>query len=215
MADFLSLLTSIPGLMADFSGSTSDPYADQKKQLAGRMAQISAAQTDTSNPLYKQLYGQYQDQNRQSMAQTIAEAQAQNRMANRNGRTPLFDPSRGGETLFRSLMQGYQGQNQQADQQTRQALAGALGGTGSTGNFYNQITPGAARANSQQLAGYQGVSDIVRNVMQPSQTQTQQAPQGYDSPYASLYGPKNTQYKDPNAGLYGTTQPYGITGGGY
>lgn len=218
MADFLSLLTAIPSLMADFSGSTSDPYADQKKQLAGRMAQISAAQTDTSNPLYKQLYGQYQDQNRQNMAQTIAESQAQNRMATANGRTPLFSPERGGETLFRNLMQGYQGLNTQADAQTRQALSTALGGTNSTGNFFNQITPGAAKTNTQQLSGFQGISDILRNLtsgQKNSANTVTQAPQGYQSPYASLYGPRNQNYTDPNANVFPTNQTYGITGGGY
>lgn len=164
MADFLSMLTSVPSLISDFSGGTSDPYQKQKNLAAGQMAQISSALTDTSNPLYKQLYGQYQDQNRQNMAQVISEAQGQNRMNTAMGRTPLFDPSRGGETMFRSLMSGYQDLGTHSDQQTRQALAGALGSNGSTLNAYNTAGQGAARANTAQLSGYQGLSDILKNL---------------------------------------------------
>lgn len=176
--DFLSAISAIPGLISNFSGKTSNPYGDEQKQLAGRMAQISAAQTDTSNPLYKQLYGQYQDQNRQSLAQTIAETQAQNRMATGMGRTPLLDPNRGGETLFRGLMQGYQGLNNTADQQTRQALMQAQAGTGAAGTYYNNITPQAVAGNKSQLQGYQTISDMLRSGL---------GNQGYQSPYAGLY----------------------------
>lgn len=160
--DLFSLLTSIPSLMSDFSGSTSAPYLPQQEQIANRMNQLSQAQTDTNNPLYKQLYGQYQQQNRNNLAQVIAEAQAQNRMNTRMGRTPLFDPSRGGETLFRSLMQNYQNQGVQADTQAREALKGAMGGSTTSLAGYNAISPYAQRANAQQLSGYQGIYDLLR-----------------------------------------------------
>lgn len=169
--DLLSLLTAIPGIKADFNKSTSSPYQKQQEELAQRMAQITSAQTDTSNPLYKQIYGNYADQNRQNMAQVIAEAQGQNRMATGMGRTPLFDPGRGGETLFRSLMQQQQGAGVQADQQTRQALSGALSGTNMAGNYYNQISPMTAKGNSQELAGYQGISDLLRGMTANQQQQ--------------------------------------------
>jgi hypothetical protein len=161
MADFLSLLTSIPSLMANFSGSTSNPYGREQEALARRMSEISAAQTDVNNPLYKQLYGQYQDQNRQSLAQTVAELQGQNRMNTRNGRTPLFSPDRGGEAIFRNLMQGYQGLGNQADAQTRQALSAAMGGAASTGSLYNAISPNAAEASKKKLAGFGSIFDIL------------------------------------------------------
>lgn len=201
--DLLSLLTAVPGLISDFNKSTSDPYQKQQEDVANRMSQISAAQTDTSNPLYKQLYGQYADQNRQNMASVIAEAQGQNRMNTNMGRTPLFDPSRGGETMFRSLMQQQQGAGLQADQQTRQALQGALNGANSTGNYYNQISPMTARGNSQQLAGYQGISDLLRSGMTPNTTQ-QTGTQA--SPYASLYSNTNQQ-TDPSVAF--ASQGYG------
>lgn len=198
MADFLSLLTAIPSLMADFSGSTSDPYEQQKKAAAGNMANISAAMTDTSNPLYKQLYGQYQDQARQNMAQVISQAEGQNRMNATMGRTPLFDPARGGETMFRSLMQGYQGMGQQSDLQTRQALQGALGANNSTGNMFNTAGAGAARAGAANLSGYQGISDLLKTF--GSNNSTPQAPA--TSPMTMMPNSPNSQFLQP-----GYTQP--------
>lgn len=189
MADFLSLLGLVPSLIANFSGSTSNPYGKQQDATAARMAQISAAQTDTSNPLYKQLYGQFQDQNRQSMAQTISEAQAQNRMNTGMGRTALFSPERGGETIFRNLMQGYQGMGQQADQQTRQALMQAQAGTQATGKYYNEITPSAVAGDQSQQQGYQTIFDTLRGVGQPS---------GYQSPYAGMTAQNNISGNNNN-----------------
>lgn len=204
--DFLSLISAVPSLMADFSGSTSDPYAEDKKKLAQRMESISAAQGDVNNPLYKQIYGQYQDQNRQNLAQTIAEAQAQNRMNTSMGRTPLFDPSRGGEQMFRALMQGQQGLGAQSDQQTRQALQGMSTGAGNAGTFYNNITPGAARANAQGIHGFTQIEDLLRGATQPQTQQPSlsqpaaatptpygmamsgQQPWVYDSPYKQFTG---------------------------
>lgn len=161
--DFFSALGAIPTIMGLFDKKTVNPYGKQQDAMAARMAQISAAQTDTSNPLYKQLYGQYQDQNRQNMAQTIAEAQAQNRMAQGMGRTPLFSPERGGENIFRNLMQGYQGMNQQADQQTRQALEGAATTTGNASTVYGNINKPAAMSNLSPLMGYQMAGNMAQN----------------------------------------------------
>lgn len=155
MSDFFSALGAIPTIMGLLNKKTTNPYGAQEKQMAGRLAQISAAQTDTSNPLYKQLYGQYQDQNRQTLAQTIAEMQGQNRMNTSMGRTPLLSPERGGETIFRNLMQGYQGMNNNADQQTRQALQGAAGTAGAAGTYYNAINKDQAMSNLSPLIGYQ------------------------------------------------------------
>ncbi len=167
--DFLSTLLALPALKSEFSGDSS-PYLKQQKQLAAQQQQISGALTDTNNPLYQQLYGQYQQQNHNNLASVIAEAQGQNRMATGMGRTPLFDPSRGGETIFRSLMQGYQDSGAQSDQQTRQALLGAAGVTESGLKGYNSITPYGRDVNSQKLAGYKGVSDLLngQNSSMPS-----------------------------------------------
>lgn len=167
MADFLSLLLGgLPSIISNFNGSAT-PYLPQQEKLAKQQAELSRAQTDPNNPMYKRLYSQYQDQNRMNLAQVIAETQGQNRMNQRSGRTPLFSQERGGETLFRQLMQGYQSVNQQADQQTRQALMNAGGSTGSALTSYNNLTPYGAQSNYQKdILGYQGIA----NLMNPQNT---------------------------------------------
>lgn len=162
MADIFSLISSVPSLISLFGGGTTAPYQKQQEQITGRQNQISQALTDTSNPLYQQLYGQYQQQNKSNLAETIAEAQRQNRMNLQNGRTPLFSNERGGETIFRNLAQGYQNSNVQADQQTRQGLQQALIGNSSALGGYNQISPYTINANKGQNLGYQGIYDLLR-----------------------------------------------------
>lgn len=157
--DLLSLLTSVPGLISDFSGS-SQPYRKQQEQLAGQQQQIAGALTQgPSNPLYQQLYGQYKQQNQNNMAQMIAESQAQNRMNSSMGRTPLFSQERGSENIFRQMMQQYQNGGGQADEQTRSALGQAAGATGMATGNYNQLTP---QRNMQTAQGLQGYKDIYQ-----------------------------------------------------
>lgn len=166
MADFLSsLITAIPGLISDFSGGTSAPYLQQQEGLAKRNTQLSDALIQGSNnPLYQQLYGQYNQQAKNNLAQTIAEAQGQNRANANTGRTPLFSQERGSENIFRSLMQGYQNNGVQADQQTRAALTNAMGGNNTALNSYNSISPYGKAANAQGLSGYQGIYDLIKGM---------------------------------------------------
>jgi len=78
---------------------------------------IANAMTDLNNPLYQQLYGQFKQQGKANLAQTIAQLSGQNRKLAMAGRAPLFDPERGGETMFRGLTQGYGDVQNQASQQ--------------------------------------------------------------------------------------------------
>ncbi len=148
MADFLSLLTAIPSLLSNFSGNTVDPYKKKKEELASAMG-------DTNNPLYKQLYGQYRQQGATNLGSGIAELQRQNRMNNKMGRTPLFDQERGGESLFRNLMSGYEGLGTQADTQTRQNLQGQFAN-------YTGMTPTTAKVNEQQNLGFNNIAELIR-----------------------------------------------------
>lgn len=177
MADFLSLLLGIPSLISSFNGSTTSPYQKQQEQLAAQQAQYANALANPQSQLYQQTYSKYQDQNKANLAQVIAEAQGQNRLANKMGRTPLFGADRGGETLFRSLMQGYQNSGAQSDTQTRGALKDAAGVGQQAQNQYGYITPNTVAANKQQLIGYKGIGDIL-NQFSGSQQQNQN-PQAY------------------------------------
>lgn len=194
MADFLSFLTAIPGLISDFSGSTSNPYQKQQEELAARQNQISQAMTDTNNPLYQQMYGQYKQQGQNQMADMIAEAQGQNRMNANMGRTPLFSNERGSENIFRSMMQQQQGAGVQADQQTRAALGQALSGANTAQsaytNPYTGVSPYAKAQNAQQLQGYQGIYNLLKG--QTGQQPPQQPP-STGSMGAGFYQPQQQQ----------------------
>lgn len=158
--DFLSLLTSIPSMISNFSG-TAQPYRREQEQLAARQNQLSQAMTDTNNPLYQQIYGQYQQQNRNNIAQMIAEAQGQNRMNANMGRTPLFNQERGSENIFRSMMQQYQNMGTQSAEQTRAALGQAMGGAGQAMQGYNQLTPYRNMQTAQKLQPYKDIYSLL------------------------------------------------------
>lgn len=213
MTDFLSLLTAIPSLISNFSG-TANPYGKQQKQLADQQGQVSQALLQgPGNSLYNNIYSQYKQQGQNNLASQIAELQGQNRMNLQNGRTPLFSQDRGGEQLFRALTQGQQNMGVQADQQTRLALQGAgnqtIGGIGG----YNSIASNNKLATAQGLSGYQGIYDLLRGNMGQSQ-QMRQPSTG--SSGAGNYSPVNQNYVNPNANLFPNDQSYGLGGyGGY
>lgn len=162
MADFLSsLFSALPSVISEFN-RTADPYKQQQEALAAQQAKYSAAAANPNDPLYKNLYGQYQQQNSQNLAQTIAEAQRQNRSQQDMGRTPLFSQERGGENIFRALTQGQQTGAAQADTQTRAALTGAAGIGQQAAQQYEHLTPQTAAGSAQQVLGYQGLSNLFK-----------------------------------------------------
>lgn len=200
MTDFLSLISSIPSLISNFSGSA-NPYAKQQQQLAGNQLDISNALTQgPSNPLYQSIFGQYKQQNANNLASTIAEAQGQNRMNANLGRTPLFSNERGSENIFRNVVQQQQGAGLQADQQTRAAL-GQAGNSSLQGLAgYNAITQQNNLATAQNLQGYKDIFSLLRGIGSPNT----------GSSGAGNYSPVNKDYQDPNAGLFPSNQSYGL-----
>lgn len=204
--DLLSLLTSVPGLISDFSGS-SQPYRKQQEQLAGQQQQISGALAQgPANPLYQQLYGQYQQQNKSNMAQMIAEAQGQNRMNANMGRTPLFSNERGSENIFRTMMQQYQNMGAQSDQQTRGALTQAMGASGQAGGAYNQLTPYSNMQTAQQL---QGPKDIYQLLTGGTNGATGYMGGGNYNNQAMAMMRGNQQPQQPNYNSFNTMQNQG------
>lgn len=207
MADFLSLISAIPSLISDFSGSA-NPYAKQQQQLAGNQLQAQNALIGgPSNPLYQSIFGQYKQQNANNVAQTIAEAQGQNRMNSNMGRTPLFSNERGSENIFRTLTQANQNAGVQADTQTRAALgqAGGMSLPGIAG--YNAMIPQTNAATAQGLQGYQGIYNLLRGAGS-SQPGVGSSGAGNYNPgpinwnTSSNYSPAMSGYTNPNTNLY-------------
>lgn len=161
MADFLSLLfNQLPSIISELSG-TADPYRQQQEALAAQQAQYSRASANPDDPLYKRLYGQYQQQNNTNLAQVIAEAQRQNRGQQDMGRTPLFSQERGGENIFRALMQSQQQGAAQSDTATRAALTGAGNLGQSAAQQYEHAAPQTTAGSAQQVLGYEGIAKLL------------------------------------------------------
>ena len=84
--------------------------------------QTVAAMQDPNSQQFQNIYSQQREMGQQNLAESVAELVRQNRKQNRLGRTPLFSPERGGETLFRGVNKGYQDVQNQARNQTYDIL---------------------------------------------------------------------------------------------
>lgn len=89
--------------------------SDKYHKPAKRAAQ---AQLDPNSPMFQKLYSAERGQGQQDLAFQIAELQRQNRKSTELGRTPLLSPERGGETIFRGLMEGQMKAGDQARRMT-------------------------------------------------------------------------------------------------
>lgn len=83
------------------------------------------AMSNMDSPQFQNIYRQQKDYGQQNLAAALMEASNQNRKLSMMGRTPLFDPERGGEQQFRGLMQGYQDVGNQASTNTHGILNNA------------------------------------------------------------------------------------------
>jgi hypothetical protein len=118
--DLLSLIMGMQPTGPQSFASALPFYNLPKKQAKFYQPAYDAANAmaDTDNPLYKKIYGQQRQRGQDNLAQSIAELTRQNRKQAGMGRTELFDPERGGETLFRGVTQGYQDVQNQANDDT-------------------------------------------------------------------------------------------------
>lgn len=177
--EFLSsLLQAVPAINALFSGSTSAPYLKQQQAQAQHQAQLTDALTNTQNPIYANLFNQYNQQANQDMAHVLSEAQGQNRAASALGRTPLFSQERGGEQLFRALMQGREQASNSAADQARTNIKASLGGAGQAQSAYNSLSQFGQNKNAAGLAGYSAIGDLLNgtHTAMPSFNTAQQQP---------------------------------------
>lgn len=119
---------------------------------------IANAMLDESSPLFQKVYGQERGSAQQDLASAIAEAGRQNRKLSVLGRTPLFDPERGGETQFRALTQGYSTAQDSARQRAREIL----GASYNTQNSLAQQTD----ANAKKKAfSFGNIADALPSVL--------------------------------------------------
>lgn len=126
-------------------------YASNLNSYNKPAGNIASAMTDLNNPLYQQMYGQFQQQGQHNLAQTIAQLSGQNRKLAMMGRTPLFDAERGGEQMFRGLTQGYQDVQDKASGQALNQLGESYKTNALQGQMNQQAGLGQANAGSSVL----------------------------------------------------------------
>lgn len=162
MLDFLAtLLKSAPTLQSLFSGENSAPYLKEQRANAERQNQLTDALTNTQNPIFQNLYGQFEQQGNQDVARVLAEAQGQNRASASLGRVPLLSQERGGEQLFRALMEGKQKSSNSASEMARGNIQAALQGGNATANAYDNLSGYGKAKNAARDAAYGGIGDLL------------------------------------------------------
>jgi hypothetical protein len=125
---YLPWLNEAENLMGYFNANQPSGYQTLANAIPylGYTQNLNQYTPSLNNKRYKQFYQQFRQQGQQNIADMIAEASRQNRKASAMGRTPLFSPERGGETIFREMMRGYQDNQHQASQAALSASTQAL-----------------------------------------------------------------------------------------
>lgn len=150
------LVSLIPSLVQLFSGTKSNSGS-----IASQSQGIANAMTNTQNPLYQQLYGQFNQQNKTNAASAISAADAQNRLNAAMGRVPLFSPERRGQESFRNSILASQNAGQTANQQTLATLQAANRGLSGALDAGNEAYK--ARFNNQvgNVLGYSNLANFL------------------------------------------------------
>lgn len=155
--DLGNLLKFGAGAQTLFNGTN---IGNQQQQVAD-INNLSQAEYDPNNPLYKQIYGEERQQGQFDLADSINEAQKQNRKAQLLGRTPLFDPERGGETQFQALTQGYANNQEAARTRARQIIGAGVTSRQQALQSQNQLALLQQGNSRDQLAGMGSIANAL------------------------------------------------------
>lgn len=158
LLDFLPLLLkTVPAVKTQMQGKNT---AAQQAIMA-QMNNLTDASINPENATYKSLLTSNTNSDRGNLAATIAELQAQNRKATMAGQAPLLDQERGGESVFRNLIQGQQQIGDQARTQTlgqiNQGRAALTGNYATADDLANQ----AYQNKSLKANAYGNISDAL------------------------------------------------------
>ncbi len=201
-----TLLKTVPGAKAGLQGVNLGP----QKQIADQISQLAQAQTNTQNPLFQSLYNQNKEAGNQNLAQTIAQLQSQNRLALANGQAPLLNQERGGESIFRNLIQGQQSVGNQALQNTFGQLNNAQQSMGGAYNTQSRLAQDHLQNKSYQVGAYSNIGDALQKLfgLGGNQNQSQQInwnqPQSYQMPPSNTYGPSQNTLLPQSYGFQAT-----------
>lgn len=152
-----SLVRGIPSLAYSFQGKNLKP----QKNLADQIQGLAHAQYDQNDPLFQQIYGDERGAIQQDLAGAIAELVRQNRKQNTLGRTPLFNPERGGEQVFRQLTQGYTGAQENARNRAREIIGVGQSGLANAYGAQNLLSTQQQENKKSKASGFSGIADML------------------------------------------------------
>lgn len=151
------ILKSLAASKYNFSGANLAPQAGAANQISD----LARAQYDQNHPLFQQIYGQERQQGQQDLAASVAELARQNRRLSSMGRTPLFSPERGGETIFRGVTQGYQDIQNQARNRAREVLQAGQMGQARAYDAFSALSQGQQQNKKKKAFGWGNVADML------------------------------------------------------
>lgn len=151
------LLKSGAAAKYNLNGVNLKPMQDIATQIAG----LGRAQYDMNDPLYQRTYEGERGQGMMDLAAAISEAGRQNRKLSSMGRTPLFSPERGGETIFRTMTRGYQDVQSQARQRAREILGAGQQAAGRTFDAYGTLTTAKDQNQKKKAFGIGNIGDAL------------------------------------------------------
>jgi len=160
-----SLMQAIPSILQGFGMIGNQSGQNNINALGNNSANIANAMNNPNNPLYQQLYGQQKQQNMNNLANATSMIQGQNRMQSAMGRTPLFAQGRGGEEVFRNLMNGYQNNDATAQQQVHNTLAQNLQGSNQALMASQVQNNSNVNQNRNNLNSYGSIADLLKVFM--------------------------------------------------
>ena len=133
-----------------------------RARIAGRMEELANAQANPDSPMFQKLYQQNKSMGSQDLARTIAEIQRQNRKAVSMGRSPLLDQERGGESVFRNLMQGELDNDRTARSDTFGQLDDARRALAPSYEAFGDIAAGQYKNKRREAGAYSTLGDSLK-----------------------------------------------------
>lgn len=177
-----------------------------QKDILQQMQRLASAQTDMSNPLFQNIYQQNRQAGQQNLAESVAEIQRQNRMAQSMGRNPLLSAERGGEDIFRNLTKGYQDVQNTARDSTFEQLGRGSAALAPIYQGYGQMAQGQAMNNGMKIGAYGSIGEALQGLFglnkQKPQPTSQNTVNSYNMPL-----PPEMQQRGPSIGWNGVGLP--------
>lgn len=195
------LLKTAPAAKAGMQGIN----LDAQRETANELKQITRAQTNMNNPLFQSLLKQNKQQGQTDLAATIAQLQAQNRLAQSNGQKPLLDQERGGESIFRNLMRGQEEVSNQSVNQTFGQLENAQTGLQNLYGTQGNLSNADFQNKVKKVGAYGSIGDALQGIF--SLKKPQQNTSSYSNPMDYL-NPQKPLSLLPVSGAYQSTGGY-------